>query len=84
VTTDWSQDLSELERFYTGSNGRRFLEEEAQHLKFLLKHRGVEVDHIGQTLPDGGVNIRYLHQVLPAEVCLRLAVELMVTGKQAW
>lgn len=81
---NWTQDLSELKKFYTGQSGKRFLDEESQHLKFLLKHRGVEVDHIGQTLPDGGVNIKYLHQVLPAGVCLRLAVELMVTGKQAW
>jgi glycine cleavage system H protein len=81
---DWVQDPPELENFYTGSVGRRFLREEAQHLKFLLKHRGVEADHIGATLPDGGVNIKYLHQVLPNQVCLRLAGELIVTGKQAW
>jgi glycine cleavage system H protein len=78
------QDHSELEGFYTGPAGRRFLDEEAQHLKFLLKHRGVEVNHIGATLPDGGVNIKYLHQVLPIPVCLRLANELIMTGKQAW
>jgi len=81
---DWFQDHSELEKFYHGLAGKRLLEEEAQHLKFLLKHRGVEVNHIGDTLPDGGVNIKYLHQVLPAKVCLRLALELMMTGKQAW
>lgn len=79
-----TQDDSELEGFYTGPAGRRFLDEEAQHLRFLLKHRGVEVDHIGETLPDGGVNIKYLHQILPSQVCLRLAGELIVTGKQAW
>jgi glycine cleavage system H protein len=75
---------SELERLYAGSAGRTFLEEEAQHLRFLLKHRGIEVDHIGDTLPDGGVHIKHLHQVLPAHVCLRLAGELMISGKQAW
>jgi glycine cleavage system H protein len=84
VMIDWIQDRSQLEKFYTGINGKRFLEEEAQHLKFLLKHRGVKVSQIGRTLLDGGLNIKYLHQVFPAEVCLRLAVELMVTGKQAW
>lgn len=81
---DWFEDHSELKKFYTGLAGKRFLEEEAQHLKFLLKHRGVEVNHIGATLPDGGVNIKYLHQVLPSQVCLRLAGELIVTGQQAW
>ncbi|MFH1337037.1 MAG: hypothetical protein ABII96_11015 [Candidatus Zixiibacteriota bacterium] len=84
ATIDWFPDHSELERFYTGLMGKRFLEEEAQHLKFLLKHRGMEVNHIGETLPDGGVNIKYLHQVLPYQVCLGLADELIVTGKQAW
>ena len=74
-------DNSELEKFYTGLAGRKFLEEEAQHLKFLLKHRGIEIDQIGVTLGDGGVNIKYLHQVLPAAVCLRLAAELIMTGK---
>jgi len=81
---DWFQDHSELENFYSGLAGRRFLEEEAQHLKFLLKHRGIEINNIGDTLPDGGVHIKYLHQVLPGPVCLRLAVELMASGKQAW
>lgn len=81
---DWFQDHSELEKCYTGLAGRRFLEEEAQHLKFLLKHRGIEVDQIGDTLGDGGVNIKYLHQVLPQEVCRKLAGELIVTGKQTW
>jgi len=81
---DWAQDQSELEKFYTGVAGKRFLQQEAQHLKFFLRHRGVELNQIGETLPDGGVNIKYLRQVLPAKVCFRLAVELMVTGKQAW
>jgi glycine cleavage system H protein len=81
---DWFEDHSELEEFYPGLAGKRFLEEEAQHLKFLLKHRGIEVNNLGETLPDGGVNIKYLHQVLPSQVCLRLAGELIVTGKQAW
>jgi glycine cleavage system H protein len=81
---DWFQNHSELENFYSGLAGRRFLEEEAQHLKFLLKHRGIEINNIGDTLPDGGVHIKYLYQVLPGPVCLRLAVELMTSGKQAW
>ena len=81
---EWFPSDSELGKFYTGLTGRRFLEEEAQHLNFLLKHRGIEVNHLGATLPDGGVNIKYLHQVLPDQVCLRLAVELMMTEKQAW
>lgn len=81
---DWFEDHSKLEKFHTGLAGKRFLEEEAQHLKFLLKHRGIEADYIGETLPDGGINIKYLHQVLPSQVCLRLAGELIVTGKQAW
>ena len=78
------QDDSDLQKYYTGPGRRRFLEEEAQHLRFLLKHRGIEVDNIGDTLPDGGANIRYLHQVLLGQVCLRLASELIATGKQAW
>ncbi len=81
---EWFPSDSELGKFYTGLTGRRFLEEEAQHLKFLLKHRGIQVDQIGETLPDGGAHIKYLHQVLPGPVCLRLAVELMASGKQAW
>jgi glycine cleavage system H protein len=81
---DKLQDQSELQNFYTGKAGRRFLEEEAQHLNFLLKHRGIEVNQIGETLPDGGVNVRYLHQVLPGQLCSRLASELIVTGKQGW
>ena len=81
---DRLQDRPELEEFYAGPGGKRFLEEEAQHLKFLLKHRGIEADYIGETLPDGGVNIKYLHQVLPGQVCLRLTGELIMTGKQAW
>ncbi|MCK4428032.1 MAG: glycine cleavage system protein H [candidate division Zixibacteria bacterium] len=81
---DWFEDHSKLEKFHTGLAGKRFLEEEAQHLKFLLKHRGIEADYIGETLPDGGVNIKYLHQVLPSQVCLGLAGELIVTGHQAW
>ncbi len=81
---EWTEDRSELQRFHTGNRGKRFLDEEAQHLRFLLKHRGVEVELIGETLPDGGADIRYLHQVLPGKVCLGLAVELAATDKQAW
>ncbi len=82
--TEGGQDPRELKEFHAGLAGKRFLEEEAQHLKFLLKHKGVQVDHIGDTMRDGGANIKYLHQVLPSQVCLRLAGELIVTEKQAW
>jgi glycine cleavage system H protein len=81
---DWCQDQPELENLYVGLEGTRFLEEEAQHLNFLLRHRGIEVNNIGETQPDGGVNIRYLHQVLPSQICFGLAGELILSGKQAW
>ena len=80
ATIEWSQDGSELERFYSGAAGKVFLQEEAQHLKFLLRHSGVEVSTVGITLPDGGANIQYLYQILPANVCLKLARELIVLG----
>jgi glycine cleavage system H protein len=79
-----SQDEFGLKGYYSGAASRRFLEEEAQHLRFLLKHRGIEVDSIGDTLPDGGAHIKYLNQVLPGPVCMRLATELIMSGKQAW
>jgi glycine cleavage system H protein len=78
------QNHSTLKRSYTGPAKKRFLEEEAQHLRFLLKHRGIEVDNIGDTLPDGGVSIKYLHQILPNQVCLRLSIELIFAGNQSW
>jgi glycine cleavage system H protein len=81
---DWFGDNSELERFYTGPVGKVFLKEEAQHLKFLLKYRGVEVKPVGITLSDGGANLQYLYQILPAEVCLRLTQEMIVLGKDMW
>jgi len=81
---DRSQNQSKLGNLYTGLEGSKFLEEEAQHLNFLLRHRGIEVNDIGETLPDGGANIKYLHQVLPSQVCLSLACELILSGKQAW
>jgi glycine cleavage system H protein len=84
ATMESSQNESGLKRYYSGAAGRKFLEEEAQHLRFLLKHRGIELDSIGETLPDGGAHIRYLNQVLPGPVCLRLATELVMSGKQAW
>ncbi len=84
VEIDWSQDHSELESLFAGLAGKRYLEEEAQHLNFLLKHRGIELDNIGATLPDGGVNIKYLHQILPSQVCLGLSCELIVSGREAW
>lgn len=79
-----SPDESDLKSYTAGASSRKFLEEEAQHLRFLLKHRGIELDNIGETLPDGGAHIKYLHQVLPDPVCLRLATELIMSGKQAW
>jgi glycine cleavage system H protein len=75
---------SDLKSYTAGASSRTFLEEEAQHLRFLLKHRGIELDNIGETLPDGGAHIKHLHQVLPGPVCLRLATELVMSGKQAW
>jgi glycine cleavage system H protein len=81
---EWSEDHSELEKMHAGPSAKRFLEEEAQHLNFLLKHRGMGVSEVGETLPDGGVNVKYLHQILPSQVCLGLASELIVSGKQAW
>lgn len=84
ATIEWTEDRTELEKFFTGVSARRYLQEEAQHLNFFLRHRGVEVNQIGHTLPDGGVNIKYLRQVLPDKVCFRLANELMVIGKQGW
>jgi len=78
---DWSQDGSELEKLYAGPRTVRFLKEEAQHLKVLLKYRGVPVNHVGDTLPDGGAEIKYLHQILPPKLCLNLARELIVSGK---
>lgn len=84
VEIDRIQDDSELGNLYTGLEGRKFLEEEAQHLDFLLKHRGIDVNNIGETMPDGGVSIKYLHQVLPSQVCFGLAGELILSGKQAW
>jgi glycine cleavage system H protein len=78
------QDESDLSSYSAGASSRKFLEEEAQHLRFLLKHRGIELDNMGDTLPDGGAHVRYLHQVLPGPVCLRLANELIMSGKQSW
>ncbi|MGB2989506.1 MAG: glycine cleavage system protein H, partial [Candidatus Zixiibacteriota bacterium] len=79
-----SPEESDLKNYSVGASSRTFLEEEAQHLRFLLKHRGIELDNIGETLPDGGAHVKYLHQVLPDPVCLRLATELIMSGKQAW
>lgn len=81
---EWYQDTSELDKFYTSSQATKFLEEEGQHLKHFLKYRGVKTEQIGQTSSDGGVNIKYLHQVLPEKICMKLAQELMVLGKTTW
>jgi glycine cleavage system H protein len=81
---DWSQDGAELERLYAGPRTVRFLKEEAQHLKVLLKYRGVPVNPIGATLQDGGAEVQFLHQILPPKLCLNLARELIVSGKGIW
>jgi glycine cleavage system H protein len=78
---DWSQDGAELEKLYAGPRTVRFLKEEAQHLKVLLKYRGVPINPVGSTLPDGGAEVKYLHQILPPKLCLNLARELIVSGK---
>ncbi|MCJ7507784.1 MAG: glycine cleavage system protein H [candidate division Zixibacteria bacterium] len=81
---EWYQDSSELDRFYTGSQATKFLQEEAQHIKHFLKYRGIKTEEIGKTLPDGGVHIKHLHQILPEEICLKLARQLIVLGKAIW
>jgi glycine cleavage system H protein len=81
---DWAGNRLELEHLYVGLSGKRYLEEEAQHLNYLLRHRGVQVENIGTTLGDGGEDIKHLHQILPNRVCLGLAGELLVSGKHAW
>ena len=78
---DRSNDGSELEKLYAGSQATEFLKEEAQHLRTLLKYRGIQVSQIGETLPDGGAHIKYLHQILAPKLCLNLARELIVSGK---
>jgi glycine cleavage system H lipoate-binding protein len=81
---DWFEDGAELERLYSGTKAVHFLEEEAQHLKVLLKYRGISVNPVGPTVPDGGAEIKYLHQILAPKVCLNLARELIVSGKEIW
>jgi glycine cleavage system H protein len=77
----WSQDRSELREFYTGDEARRFLQEEACHLRHVLKYRGIEVGKIGMTLHDGGNNIKHLHQILPSKLCAELSRILIALGK---
>ena len=84
VLMESSPKESDLKSYSVGGSSIKFLEEEAQHLRFLLKHRGIEVDSIGDTLPDGGAHLTSLNQILPGPVCLRLATELVMSGKQAW
>ena len=84
VVMESSPKESDLKSYSAGASSLKFLEEEAQHLRFLLKHRGIEVDSIGDTLPDGGAHLTSLKQILPGPVCLRLATELVMSGKQAW
>jgi len=80
----WTQDSSELREFYTGAEAKRFLQEEACHLKHVLKYKGIEAGKIGQTLTDGGRNVKYLHQILPAKFCLELSRALIESGKAVW
>jgi len=80
----WYQDNSELDKFYSGPQATKFLQEEAQHIKHFLKYRGIKTEEIGKTLPDGGVHIKHLHQILPEEICLKLARQLIVLGKATW
>jgi glycine cleavage system H protein len=81
---DRLQDGSELEKLYAGPPAIQFLKEEAQHLRILLKYRGIQVSQIGETLPDGGTDIKYLHQILAPKLCLNLARELIVSGKDIY
>ena len=81
---DRLQDGSELEKLYAGPPAIRFLKEEAHHLRILLKYRGIQVSQIGETLPDGGTDIKYLHQILAPKLCLNLALELIVSGKDIY
>ena len=81
---DWFQDSSELERLHAGFPATQFLKEEAQHLRILLKYRGIQVSQMGKTLPDGGAEIKCLHQILAPKLCLNLARELIVSGKEIW
>ena len=80
----WSQNRSELKAFYSGSEAEKFLSEEACHLRHVLKYQGVEVGRVGRTLTDGGNNIQYLHQILPAKSCLKLSRVLTAFGKVNW
>ncbi len=81
---DWSKDPSELEKLHPGAKGKKFQEEEAQHLKTLLRYRGGDANPVGRTMPDGGTDIEYLHQILPAKLCLRLVREVIFLGKEMW
>ena len=81
VQFQWSQNRSELKKFYTGAEARRFLREEACHLRHVLKYRGVEVGHTGTTLHDGGSNFKHLHQILPSKLCAELSRILIALGK---
>jgi glycine cleavage system H protein len=81
---DRLQDGSELEKLYAGPPAIQFLKEEAQHLRIWLKYRGIQVSQIGETLPDGGTDIKYLHQILAPKLCLNLTRELIVSGKDIW
>jgi glycine cleavage system H protein len=77
----WSRDRSELREFYTGAEARRFLQEEACHLRHVLKYRGVEIGQTGTTLRDGGKNFKHLHQILPLKLCAELSRILIALGK---
>lgn len=80
----WLEDSSELKEFYTGSDAKKFLQEEACHLKHVLKYKGIEAGEIGKTLQDGGNHVKYLHQILPAKLCVELSRALIASGKAVW
>ena len=80
----WSHKRSEMKTFYTGSEAQKFLKEEACHLRHVLKYRGIEAGKTGTTLTDGGSDIHYLHQILPAKSCLELSRVLIALGKVPW
>ena len=84
VKMKWSGNDAELKEFYTGAEAKRFMQEEACHLRHVLKYRGVEAADIGKTLPDGGADIKHLHQVLPAKYCFELSQVLITLGEKVW
>jgi len=79
-----SQDSSELREFYCSSEAKRFMQEEACHLRHVLKYKGIEVNRAIKTLTNGGSNIKYLHQILSGKTCLELSRVLISLGETSW